>query len=93
MNLHGDGTQSPPILQHPALAGQMAHGQMGYAGHESMVVPSAPASAPVYPQGGAPAQTVTPLNLLTDQSDNVDCPFCQRRTETKVKKEASSMTQ
>ncbi|KAL6354966.1 hypothetical protein LRP88_12324 [Fusarium phalaenopsidis] len=46
MNLHGDGTQSPPILQHPALAGQMAPGQMapgqmGYAGHESMVVPIA----------------------------------------------------
>ncbi|KAJ4219502.1 hypothetical protein NW759_007892 [Fusarium solani] len=95
MNLHGDGTQSPPILQHPALAGQMAPGQMapgqmGYAGHESMVVPmSAPTPAPVYPPG---AQTVTPLNLLTDQSDSVDCPFCQRRTETKVKKEASGMT-
>ncbi|KAM0429764.1 hypothetical protein ACHAPT_006370 [Fusarium lateritium] len=91
MNFHGEGTQSPPILQHPALAGQVAPGQMGYTGHESMVVPmGAPAPGlPANPQG---ASTVTPLNLLGDQADSVDCPFCQRRTETRVKKEASSTT-
>lgn len=37
--------------------------------------------------------TVTPLHLLGDQSDTVDCPFCRRRTETRVKKTASGMTQ
>lgn len=41
-----------------------------------------------------PAQpTVTPLHLLGDQSDMVDCPFCMRRVETRVQKKASNMTQ
>jgi hypothetical protein len=40
-----------------------------------------------------PGVTVTPLHLLADQADSVDCPFCQRQTETNVKKSASSMTQ
>ncbi|KAF5022869.1 hypothetical protein F66182_5102 [Fusarium sp. NRRL 66182] len=85
MNYH-DGTQSPPILQHPALAGT-GQVQQGYTGHESMAIP--PAQAPAqYP----PGQTVTPLNLLAEQPDTVDCPFCQRRAETKVKKTSSQMT-
>jgi hypothetical protein len=37
--------------------------------------------------------TVTPLHLLGDQSDFVDCPFCRRRVETRVKKKASAATQ
>ncbi|KAM5356680.1 hypothetical protein ACJ41O_003326 [Fusarium nematophilum] len=103
LSLHGDGAQSPPILQHPALQqgyqqqgypqpGFQQPGQMGYSGHESMVVPSqAPVPVqPSYPPAGA--QTVTPLHLLADQADTVDCPFCQRRTETRVKKESSGAT-
>ncbi|KAM0558380.1 hypothetical protein ACHAPJ_005074 [Fusarium lateritium] len=78
-----DGTQSPPILQHPALAGQQ-----GYAGHQSMVIPNQATPPVQYPVG----ETVTPLHLLADQEDMMDCPFCQRRSETKVKKSASSMT-
>lgn len=37
--------------------------------------------------------TVTPLGLLSDQPDMVDCPFCQRRSMTRVKKKASMTTQ
>lgn len=37
--------------------------------------------------------TVTPLHMLGDQPDTVDCPFCMRRVETSVKKKASSRTQ
>jgi hypothetical protein len=37
--------------------------------------------------------TVTPLNLLGDQSDVVDCPFCRRRVETRVEKKPSTATQ
>lgn len=37
--------------------------------------------------------TVTPLHMLGDQPDMVDCPFCMRRVETSVKKRASSRTQ
>lgn len=42
----------------------------------------------------APTQflTVTPLHLLGDQPDMIDCPFCLRRTETKVIREASPVT-
>ncbi|KAM0354360.1 hypothetical protein ACHAPU_001404 [Fusarium lateritium] len=76
-----DGQQSPPILQHPALAHQQ------YSGHESMGIPMQ--QNPHQHTG----PTVTPLHLLADQADSVDCPFCQRQTETKVKKSASSMTQ
>ncbi|KAH8900005.1 hypothetical protein GQ53DRAFT_869296 [Thozetella sp. PMI_491] len=36
--------------------------------------------------------TVTPLHLLADQPDLVDCPFCQRRAETVVKKVPSTLT-
>ncbi|KAI7780683.1 hypothetical protein LA080_015842 [Diaporthe eres] len=36
--------------------------------------------------------TVTPLHMLEDQPDTVDCPFCMRRVETSVKKKASSRT-
>ncbi|KAJ0108135.1 hypothetical protein J7T55_007254 [Diaporthe amygdali] len=36
--------------------------------------------------------TVTPLHMLGDQSDMIDCPFCMKRVETSVKKKASSMT-
>ncbi|KAM0208446.1 hypothetical protein ACHAQI_006945 [Fusarium lateritium] len=78
-----DETQSPPILQHPALA------QQQYSGHESMSIPMQQMQQT--PQHH-PGVTVTPLHLLADQADSVDCPFCQRQTETKVKKSASSMT-
>ena len=37
--------------------------------------------------------TVTPLGLLSDQPDMVDCPFCQRMSMTRVKKRASMTTQ
>lgn len=36
---------------------------------------------------------VTPLHLLQDQSDFVDCHFCMKRVETKVKRPPSRMTQ
>ncbi|KAF5713030.1 hypothetical protein FMUND_8133 [Fusarium mundagurra] len=80
--MNWDGARSPPILQHHALAQQ----QQGYAGHGSMSIPMQ--QAPVHQQTGP---TVTPLHLLADQADAVDCPFCQRQTETKIKKSASSM--
>lgn len=37
--------------------------------------------------------TVTPIYLLGDQPDFVDCPFCLKRVETKVVKKASKKTQ
>ncbi|KAJ4014108.1 hypothetical protein NW752_005827 [Fusarium irregulare] len=77
-----NGTQSPPILQHPAHAQQQQ-----YAGQESMSIPMQQ-QPPMRPTG----PTVTPLHLLENQADSVDCPFCQRQTETKVKKSASGMT-
>jgi hypothetical protein len=80
--MNWDGTQSPPILQHPALA------QQQYAGQEGMSIPM---QQQPHMQRSGP--TVTPLHLLADQADSVDCPFCQHQTETKVKKSASGMTQ
>ncbi|OBS28225.1 hypothetical protein FPOA_02166 [Fusarium poae] len=76
-----DGTQSPPILQHPSLA------QQQYAGQEGMSIQMQ--QQPPMQRSGP---TVTPLHLLADQADSVDCPFCQHQTETKVKKSASGMT-
>lgn len=37
--------------------------------------------------------SVTPLHLLGDQPESIDCPFCLRRSETRVKKKPSSTTQ
>jgi hypothetical protein len=57
--------------------------------------PSQPYSSPPETMTISPANfdTVTPLHLLGDQPDVVDCPFCLRRSETKVNREASSITQ
>jgi hypothetical protein len=38
-------------------------------------------------------ETVTPLDLLGDQPDMIDCPFCMRRCETRVQYGPSSKTQ
>ncbi|KAH8656368.1 hypothetical protein BGZ61DRAFT_466687 [Ilyonectria robusta] len=37
-------------------------------------------------------QTVTPLYLLGEQPEVVDCPFCRQASQTKVKKHPSVMT-
>ncbi|AEO63758.1 765d9350-c5c3-45d8-8a6d-b886477d322e [Thermothielavioides terrestris] len=47
-----------------------------------------PASAAVPP---APAQVATPLDQLGDSPQWIDCPFCHRRTLTRVSKEGTSM--
>ncbi|KXJ93637.1 hypothetical protein Micbo1qcDRAFT_231336 [Microdochium bolleyi] len=38
------------------------------------------------------SNTITPLHLLSDQPDTIDCPFCQRRSVTRVEKKASVAT-
>ncbi|KAK3936059.1 hypothetical protein QBC46DRAFT_297001 [Diplogelasinospora grovesii] len=48
-----------------------------------------PAGGGYHPEG---VMTVTPLHLLGDQSDTVDCPFCMRRVETVVQRHPSRMT-
>lgn len=48
---------------------------------------------PQKPESAAAATTVTPLRLLGDQSDLVDCPFCRHHAETRVEKHASKKTQ
>ncbi|KAM3502598.1 hypothetical protein MY10362_004752 [Beauveria mimosiformis] len=45
---------------------------------------------PVPGPNGYPA-TVVPLNMLSDQPQPIDCPFCHRRTMTEIRKEGSSM--
>jgi hypothetical protein len=42
---------------------------------------------------GYPLNAVTPLHLLGDQPDQIDCPFCLQQTTTKVKKKPSNATQ
>ncbi|KAI8660131.1 LITAF domain-containing protein [Fusarium keratoplasticum] len=37
-------------------------------------------------------RTVTPLHMLGDQPESIDCPFCHRRTETRVSKKPSNAT-
>lgn len=76
---------------------------MDYSTSESSPPPPAPAySTPAdYQRIGytgtldmsTAVATVTPLHMLGDQPDTVDCPFCMRRVETSVKKKASSRTQ
>ncbi|KAG8353965.1 hypothetical protein FVEN_g8195 [Fusarium venenatum] len=39
-----------------------------------------------------PVKTVTPLHLLGDQPESIDCPYCLRRSETRVRKKPSSTT-
>ncbi|KAL2126519.1 hypothetical protein VTI74DRAFT_779 [Chaetomium olivicolor] len=44
---------------------------------------------PMPPQ--QPILGVTPLNILGDQPQWIDCPFCQRRTMTRIGKEGTPM--
>ncbi|KAG7285694.1 hypothetical protein NEMBOFW57_007987 [Staphylotrichum longicolle] len=44
---------------------------------------------PMSPQ--QPVPTVTPLNMLGDRPQWIDCPFCQRRTMTRLNTEGTSM--
>ncbi|KAI5468124.1 hypothetical protein BGZ63DRAFT_372996 [Mariannaea sp. PMI_226] len=65
----------------------------GYNGHQPLPTVTPPVNqqpAPIVPPGNH--ETVTPLHLLGDQSDTVDCPFCRRRTTTEVRHSASSAT-
>ncbi|OAA81382.1 LPS-induced tumor necrosis factor alpha factor [Akanthomyces lecanii RCEF 1005] len=50
----------------------------------------APQGVPVPGHNGV-AATVVPLNMLGDQPQPIDCPFCHRRTMTEIRKEGSSM--
>ncbi|KAK1757324.1 hypothetical protein QBC47DRAFT_375675 [Echria macrotheca] len=50
-----------------------------------------PVASPMVADATA-ANTVTPLRLLGDQSDLVDCPFCRRRVETRVCQKPSKKT-
>ncbi|OAR00863.1 hypothetical protein LLEC1_02733 [Akanthomyces lecanii] len=52
---------------------------------------ASPAGQP--PAGLTPGQaaTVTPLNQLGDTPEWIDCPFCQTRTKTTVRKEGGNM--
>ncbi|KAL2018444.1 hypothetical protein VTK56DRAFT_863 [Thermocarpiscus australiensis] len=55
----------------------------------SLIAESKP--SPAAPPGPQPAQGVTPLNQLGDHPQWIDCPFCQRRTMTRVNKEGTPM--
>ncbi|KAM3566886.1 hypothetical protein ARSEF4850_000191 [Beauveria asiatica] len=66
-------------------------------GHAHEVLPpsydqakATPHGVPVPGPNGYPA-TVVPLNMLGDQPQPIDCPFCHRRTMTEIRKEGSSM--
>ncbi|KAH7152713.1 hypothetical protein EDB81DRAFT_789519 [Dactylonectria macrodidyma] len=39
-----------------------------------------------------PSGSVTPLHLLGNQGDTVDCPFCETRSMTRIEKSASWLT-
>ena len=80
-NSTGEFYPSPPLVSSPpapAYSGPADYQRIGYAGTLDMSTAVA---------------TVTPLHMLGDQPDTVDCPFCMRRVETRVKKKASSRTQ
>ncbi|KAF4980146.1 hypothetical protein FZEAL_3765 [Fusarium zealandicum] len=66
---------------------QMAKETGYFDGLIPVVTPETPA-----PQGYFDDDTVTPLHLLGDQPDTVDCPFCRHRVMTKIKKSPSIRT-
>ncbi|KAI6769569.1 hypothetical protein HG530_004198 [Fusarium avenaceum] len=57
--------------------------QQGYGGHSPQLPPY---------NGNEVMTYVTPLHELKDLPKFVDCPFCRRRAETRVKKKSSKMT-
>lgn len=78
---NSDFYPSPPLVSSPpapAYSTPADYQRIGYTGTLDMSTAVA---------------TVTPLTMLGDQPDTVDCPFCMRRVETRVKKRASKKTQ
>jgi hypothetical protein len=61
-----------------------AQQQQGYGGYSPQLPPY---------NGNEVMTYVTPLHELGDLPKFVDCPFCRRRVETRVKKKSSKMTQ
>ncbi|CAM1502604.1 Fc.00g073800.m01.CDS01 [Cosmosporella sp. VM-42] len=82
-----NSTMTPPVGEHyvtttlpPQSPPPPSINQSGgYHAPPSMAIP-------------VPGTTVTPLHLLGDQSDSIDCPFCERHTETTVQTQHSAWT-
>lgn len=80
-------TQTPPPFIHQDTGFQ--HQQQQFHNPPQMLEDN----STQHVQTGHLTDTVTPLNLLGDQPDKIDCPFCQKRSDTKVTKHASKKTQ
>ncbi|TQV98877.1 hypothetical protein V2A60_007423 [Cordyceps javanica] len=84
-NVYQPPAHSPDAIQ---PQGQQTHQVLPPSYDQAKV---APQGVPVPgPNNGVPA-TVVPLNMLGDQPQPIDCPFCHRRTMTEIRKEGSSM--
>ncbi|KAJ1323286.1 lipopolysaccharide-induced tumor necrosis factor-alpha factor [Microdochium nivale] len=94
-----DGGLPEVVVMHETI--DMNHHKSHHPSHSVEPVVSSPTlSTPTSPapvlvpsgQANLASLTVTPLHLLGDQPDTVDCPFCQTQTMTKIKKTPSIMT-
>ena len=78
-----------PIVQNSAVTAQNQHlpgTTHNQAGHNYVQQPTMRVPA----KG---LKTVTPLHLLGDYPEMIDCPFCRQASLTEVKKHPSFMTQ
>ncbi|KAM0217832.1 hypothetical protein ACHAQI_001887 [Fusarium lateritium] len=73
----------PPQQHQAQQQQQQQQQQQGYGGYSPQL--------PAY-NGNEVITYVTPLHELGDLPKFVDCPFCRRRAETRVKKKSSKMT-
>ncbi|KAK1763967.1 hypothetical protein QBC33DRAFT_548444 [Phialemonium atrogriseum] len=83
------GPVEKPLPADSTLGGDITNGQTGYIQQPEMAH-----SARAQPQFGTlpQAQQVTPLKSLREAPAWIDCPFCEKRTLTKVTQEDSSAT-
>lgn len=78
-------------LPRPGASDSTSHEVLPPQPQPPMTLPEV-VSSEIRLEDGPRKSTVTPLRLLKDQTDLIDCPFCQQRTETMIKRHASKKT-
>ncbi|KAJ2976331.1 hypothetical protein NQ176_g5016 [Zarea fungicola] len=85
--------QPANVYQPPAQNPEATHPTPQVEAHQVLppTYDQSKAASQGMPVPGAGFATVVPLNMLGDQPQPIDCPFCRQRTMTEIRREGSSM--
>ncbi|RSL49831.1 hypothetical protein CEP54_012237 [Fusarium duplospermum] len=82
----------PAVLENPVTGCDLPEVACTYTGDTSKQVIDTYTGLEVSTSPESSITAVTPLHLLGDQPDWIDCPFCETRARTTIKKKPSNLT-